>query len=399
MVPTILVLLLGAGLVVAFMPRALPVDVTTAARGAMEVAVADDGMTRVREVFVVSAPLPGRVLRFEGDVGDPVTAGETVLAQIRPSDPAFLDVRTRSEQQAAVRAATAALSLAEAEVLRLEAELDFARAEHERAQRLFARGTISASARDRARMMARTGEASLMTARAGLNVRRHELETAQAALIDPSQEARAMEDGRACCFPVLAPVSGRILRIFRESEGVVEAGAPLVEIGDPADLEVVIDLLSTDAVQVSVGDAVRIERWGTGEVLNGRVRRVEPYGFTKVSALGIEEQRVNVVIDITDPAAVWERLGHGYRVDARIVLWNGADILQVPLGALFRSNGARAVFVIEGGRALQREVAIGRTGDDTVEVTDGLAEGAVVIVHPSDQVVDGVRVEARDAGG
>jgi len=384
-----------AALVYAFLPRPVPVDMATVSRGPLEVSVRDDGYTRVREVYTVSAPISGRVLRFAGDVGDTVEAGETVLVNILPSDPTMLDVRTRTELESAVRAAEANLSLAQAEVDSSQAAVEYARTEYQRTEELTQRGAVSQAALDRARLQLRTQQAALAQAQAALDVRGHELETARAALIGPGDDASADDPGSGCCVAVRAPVSGRILQIFQQSESVVPAGTPLVELGDPHDLEIVVDLLSTDAVQVNDGDDVVIERWGGEGTLNGVVDRVEPYGFTKVSSLGIEEQRVNVIIRLTDPPDVWERLGHGYRIEARVILWRGDNVLQVPLSALFTYGDGRAVFVVRGGRARLVPVEIGHRNPESVEITSGLEEGDRVIVHPSDQVKANVLVTER----
>ena len=221
-----------------------------------------------------------------------------------------------------------------------------------------------------------------------------ELERARAELLSPLA-ARGMKP--SCpCVPVTAPVDGRVLQVIHESEAVVSAGQPLIEIGDPEDLEIVADLLSTEAVRVEPGQRVMIEEWGGGAVLNGRVERVEPYGFTKVSALGIEEQRVNVIIDFTDPPAQWRRLGHGYRVEARIVLWENEDVLKVPLSALFRDAGDWTIFVEREGRAEKRRVEPGRQNGLESEILEGLAVGERIVLYPSDRVVAGVRLTARD---
>lgn len=382
-------------LVYAFLPRPIPVDMADAVRAPLEVSVRDDGYTRVREVYRVSAPLPGRVLRFPGEVGDEVTAGETVLANILPADPTMLDVRTRTELESAVRTAEAGLSLARAEVERIEAAVDYARTDFRRTQELARRGTVSEAALDRARLELRTQEASLNQAMASLDVRQHELETAQAALIGPGENSSEDDTGSGCCVAVRAPVSGRILQIYQESESVVGAGTPLVEIGDPHDLEIVADLLSTDAVRVNVGDQVVIERWGGEGTLNGVVDRIEPFGFTKISSLGIEEQRVNVIIALSDPPEEWERLGHGYRVEARVVLWRSDDVLQVPLSALFNHEDGRAVFVVQAGRARLAPVEIGQRNPDAVQIVSGLEGGERVIVHPSNRVSAGTLVAQR----
>lgn len=387
-------------LIFAFIPDPVPVDTHTVESGPFAVFVEDDGETRVREVYLVSSPLPGRVLRLEGETGDNVEANTTVLARILPTDPNFLDIRTRTELQASVEAAQATRALAEAEVKRIEAEVDFAQSEYQRTQKLFERGTVAQAGMDRAERELRTQQAALNSAQATLHIREHELETAKAALIDPSDSLDAPDDSHAeCCFNVRSPISGQILRVIQESEGVVAAGSPLVEIGDPHDLEIVVDLLSTDAVKVSPGAPVEIHRWGGDGYLNGVVDRIEPYGFTKVSSLGIEEQRVNVIIRLTDPHDTWQRLGHGYRVEVKIFLWQSDDVTQIPLSALFRTHtdtGQKwAVFRITDGRARETVVDVGKFNDTAVQITAGLTPGNTVILHPSDRVKDGARISPR----
>ena len=385
--------ILVAALVYAFRPQPVPVDLAVIERGELTVTIDGDGQTRVREVYVVSAPVPGRVLRIERHVGDAVVANETLLATIQPGDPTFLDRRAQAQAEAAIKAAEAAFALAEAEQARALAELDFARAELNRAEQLAKRGNVSQRDLDRAKLELRTRNAALSTAKASIEMRRFELETARAALIQPGEEG-GEGDRQACCVEVYSPVDGRILRVIHESEGVVAAGAWLVELGDPHDLEIVVDLLSGDAVRIREGAEVTIEDWG-GVSLAGRVRRVEPYAFTKVSALGIEEQRVNVIVDFTDPQKKWQGLGHGYRVDAHILDWRGEDVLKLPLGALFRDGDSWAVFVAEDGVAKLRHIEIDHGNGREAEVLDGLAEGATVILHPGDRIFDGVRVLSR----
>ncbi|MDX1483667.1 MAG: HlyD family efflux transporter periplasmic adaptor subunit [Alphaproteobacteria bacterium] len=393
-VPVVVTAALAAALAYAFWPKPVPVTMGSAVRGPMLVTIEDEGETRVKEAYTISAPLAGRVARFEGDVGDTVVAGTTVVASIQPTAPAFHDVRTHSELEAAVRAAEAALDLAKAQVVRAEAAREFARAELKRAVELNKRGNVSDSALDRARMEARTTRANLAEARAAVRVREFQLQTARAALLAPDPGTAAPPKA-LCCFEVRAPVSGTILRIYRESEAVIEAGAPLVEIGNPAELEIVTDLLSTEAVLVSPGDAVLIDGWGGDKSLNGRVRRVEPFGFTKTSALGIEEQRVNVIIDFTDPPEIWKRLGHGYRVIARIVRWRGDDVLKVPLSALFRSGEDWVLFKVVGGRARRTAITVGHINTQWAEITGGLEAGDRILLHPSARISDGTRVTAR----
>ncbi|WP_029009319.1 efflux RND transporter periplasmic adaptor subunit [Azospirillum halopraeferens] len=393
------VLPVAAGLVYLFRPQPVPVDLVTAAHGPMEVTVDDQGWTRVRDLYVVSAPVDGRIRRVDVRAGDAVTGGAGVVATIEPADPSFLDVRSRVRAEAEVAAAEAALALADAEVARAQAELGFARAELDRAAELARTRTASPRALDLATLDVATREAALATAEAERRVRHHQLTTARAALIDPAAAAARAAAGEAvCCLPVTAPVDGQVLRVLTESEGVVTAGTPIVEIGDTGDLEVVVPLLSTDAVRVAPGAPVRIVRWGGEEELAGRVRRVEPYGFTKVSALGVEEQRVNVIIDLTDPPGRRASLGHGFRVEVRIVVRASDDALMLPAGALFRDGDRWAVFAATGGRAELRHVTVGLVNERAAEIRDGLEAGTPVVLHPGDRVADGVPLVARTGG-
>lgn len=400
MLPGLSGLALALGLSYAFWPRPIPADLGAVKTAPMMVTLDDEGETRVQDIYVVSAPLAGRMLRLVGRVGDRVIAGETVVATIQPTQPTFHDARTHSELEAAVRVAEAARDLAQAELARLAAARDYAAAEYRRAVTLAERGTVSQSALDKAKMEARTQEAAVQTAQAGLEVRVFELETARVALLDPGQkgiEHRTKPDsGEVCCFEVFAPVSGTILRLIQESEAVVPAGAPLIEIGDPTDLEIVVDLLSSEAVRVSAGDEVLIENWGGGQTLHGKVRRVEPFGFTKISALGIEEQRVNVIIGLTDQPELWARLGHGYRVETRVVLWRNEKVMQVPLNTLFRDRGGEwAVFRVVDGAAVLTTVQIGHMNTEAVEIVSGLNPDDTLVLHPSDRITNGIRVVAR----
>ncbi|MDH3228168.1 MAG: HlyD family efflux transporter periplasmic adaptor subunit [Alphaproteobacteria bacterium] len=385
---------MAAGLIYAFWPQPVPVDTAVIGRGELVVTIDSDGRTRVREVYVVSAPVPGRVLRIERHVGDGVVANETLLATIQPTDPAFLDRRARAQAESVAKAAEAAFALAEAEQARAIAELDFAQAELERAEQLAARGNIAKRDLDRAKLTIRTARAAVATAKATVEIRRFELETARAGLIEPGGSG-VKADGQLCCVDVFSPVNGRVLRVMHESETVVAAGTPLVEVGDSRDLEAVVDLLSSDAVRVTEGAEVVIEDWGGRSALSGLVRHVEPTGFTKVSALGIEEQRVNVLIDFADPPDRWRDLGHGYRIEAHIVVWRGAGILKLPLGALFRDGERWAVFVADGGRAQLRHIEIDQANGREAQITAGLSEGDTVILHPSDLIADGVRIVPR----
>jgi HlyD family secretion protein len=386
------VLALALALAWLFRPAAVPVDLAAVGRGPLMVSVSDEGETRVRDMYVVSAPVPGRMRRIELEAGDSVVADRTVVAQIEPSDPAFLDVRSAAEARATADAASAGRTYAEAQVRRAQAELEFAQSELKRIRALAKSHTVSQNDLDSAERRAKTADAALAEAQAALRVRQSEYQVARARLMTPASRRGAS----GCdCVDVYSPVSGEVLRVVTESEGVVQSGTPLIEVGNPVKLEIVVDLLSADAVRVQPGQRAIIEAWGGPRPLEGEVRRVEPFGFTKVSALGIEEQRVNVVIDIKEPREQWQRLGHGYRVEPRIVLWEGRDVLKVPLSALFREGAQWAVFVEKGGRAELRPVEIGHENGLEAEVTKGLEPGELIVLHPGDRVSPGRRLENR----
>jgi HlyD family secretion protein len=389
---------LGGALVLALAwllrPTPVSVDLVTAERGPLQVTVSDEGETRVRDLVVVSAPVAGWMQRVELEVGDRVEAGKTAVARIEPADPAFLDVRADAEVRAALEAAAAARTLAQAQLARAEAENRFAAAEQKRVRALAERKLVATSAVEAADRSAETAAAAVAEARANLTMHNAEYEQVRARLrISPSLGRRKQDDCE--CVVVRSPVNGSVLRIVTESAGVVASGAPLIEIGDPEQLEIVVDLLSAAAVQVKAGQRVLIEAWGGDTALEGVVKRVEPYGFTKVSALGIEEQRVNVIVDITSPRAEWTRLGHGYRVEPSIVLWSADDVLRVPLASLFHSGESWAVFVADGARAALRKVEIGKQSGFEAEVVSGLEPGERIVLHPSDRITDGIRLTER----
>lgn len=383
---------LVVALVSAFWPRAVPVDLVTLTRGPMTVTIEDTGETRVREVYVISAPVAGRMLRIEVHAGDPITRNETVVAMIEPSDPAFRDARAQRELEYGVAAAKAARDLAEATLKGRQAELNLGRKDLERSQQLFAKGMIAKAPLERAEAEVEALQAALETAEAALRQRQFEVNTAEASLMLPGDSRHG---GEVCCFTLRAPITGQMLRLVQENEGVVQIGTPIAEVGDPTQLEVVVDLLSSDAVQVRPGDAALITRWGGSEALKARVRRIEPVGFTKVSSLGISEQRVNVILDIAEPPEKWTRLGHGFQVDVAIIRWAADEVLRVPVGALFRRGDTWAVFRREADRAGEVPVRLGHINDEVAEVLDGLGEGDEVILHPGEKVAEGVRVESR----
>ena len=374
-------------------PRALMADFAEVERGALVVTVDEEGETRVRERYVVSAPLAGRVLRIELEPGDPVVADETVLATFQPNAPVLLDARSRAEAEARVKAARSSLGQAKAERERARAELRHAEAELERYRKLAADEIVSKEILEAYVLRQKTAEEASRAASYAVSSAEFELERARATLV--SSEHRASGSGGPEPIAIRSPVGGVVLRRLRESEAVVPAGEPLLEVADPADLEIVSDLLSSDAVRVEVGQRVLVEHWGGDEPLAGRVRRIEPSGFTKVSALGVEEQRVNVVVDFDDPEAARRHLGDGYRVEVRIVVWEQGEVLKVPSSSLFRHQGEWAVYTVEQGRAKLRTLEVGQRNGLEVEVLGGIGEGADVIVHPSDAIEDGARVEPR----
>jgi HlyD family secretion protein len=377
-----------AVIVLAFLPEPVPVELAVVTRGPMRVTVDEEGRTRVKERYLVSAPLAGRVQRIDLDAGDPVLASETGLASIEPAAPALLDTRSRAESEARVRAAEAARTKTAAELAQARVASDHARKELERARGLAARNNIPEKALERAEVEAENATQGVTAAESAVQIAEYEVQLARAAL----QHTRG-EGGTS--FVLRSPIDGVVLRVLHESAGAVAAGTPLLEVADPKSLEIVADLLSADAVKVQPGYRVSIENWGGNEPLRGRVRRVDPSGFTKVSALGIEEQRVPVILDILDPPEAWSSLGDGFRVELRIIIWEEKDALKVPASAVFSHGEGFAVFVVSSGRATLCPIQIGRRNGLEAEVLGGLEVDETVIAHPSDQVTEGTRVAGR----
>lgn len=387
-------LLLGA-LVLAFLPKPVPVEVSSVTRGPLVVTVDGDGRTRIKDRFVISAPVSGQMPRLELHPGDRVKLGGA-LTEITPIEPPLLDARARAQSEAHARSARAGVSQARARVALAETSLAQARSELARVRTLHERGGVAQAELEAAEYRERAAQAELESARFGARVAQFELQTAEAALLRMKPGAPAGQGAASEAGVLLqSPVDGTVLRVFQESAALVQAGASILELGDPAAIEIVIDLLSADAVAVQPGAEVRVERWGGEAPLEARVRLVEPSGFTKVSALGIEEQRVNVIADFSGPPEAREGLGDGYRVFARVVVWEKADALRVPQTALFRRGERWAVFTVADGRARLREVEIGKRSGGHPELLAGLNEGDRVVVHPSDQLQDGARIEVR----
>ena len=380
--------------VLALRPQPIQVDFAVVEHGQLRVTVDEEGETRVRDRFVVSAPLAGRVLRIELEPGDPVVADETVLATFQPGDPALLDARTRAEAEARVRAAEAGLGRARVDRERAAAESVFARAEFDRHRELAELELVSKEQLESAELRTRTRGEALRSAEFAVRSAEYELEVAQASLLQVRSNQPNSASARSEAIVLRSPIDGVVLRRLRESEAIVPAGEPLLEVADPAELEIVSDLLSTDAVKIRPGQKVLIEQWGEARALRGRVRRVEPSGFTKISALGVEEQRVNVVIDFEDVHEAWEALGDAYRVEVRVVVWEG-DVLKTPTSSLFRRGQAWAVYTVRDGTATLRLVEVGQRNSLEAEVLTGLERGEQVIVHPSDAIDDGIAVVAR----
>jgi HlyD family secretion protein len=390
----LLALALLTGLVAwALRPQPVSVEVAEIGRGLFEQTVDDDGRTRVRDRYTVTAPLSGRVLRIPHRAGD-VVERDAVVAVLLPSVPVLQDDRTVQQLQERAGAAQAAVMRAAALEERAKASREQAQADAARSARLAAEGFLSPSSREQSESTARMRDKELEAARFERIAAERELAQARAALARFRGDA-TLGGAPVQTFDVRAPISGRVLRVLQESEGPVALGAELLELGDIGKLEVVVDVLSTEAVGIPAGADVYIDVGPGRAVVRGRVRRIEPSAFTKVSALGVEEQRVNVVIDLPAGGDEIDALGDGYRVDARIVVHRAQDAVLVPTGALFRDGQAYAVFVVEDGIAKKRVLEVPRRNDRTALVLGGLQPGEQVIVFPGDTVRDGVRVAVR----
>jgi HlyD family secretion protein len=380
-----------AAVVYLFWPAPVAVQTARAERGPLVVTVDEDGKTRIKERYQVSSPLAGRLRRIELHEGDPVEAGKSLLATIEPSDPSLLDARARAEATARVQASETAVEQSTSRLEKARADLAFAETELGRITQMRNRNAASQSELDEAQSKYRSQSEEVAVARHAVTIARFELAQAKAALIHTQETSSSIDEPR---FEIHSPITGHVLRVIQESAGFVEPGTKLIEVGDAADLEIEVDLLSTDAVRVRPGNSVIIEQWGGEQPLHGYVRRVEPSGFTKISALGVEEQRVYVIIDLVEPPEARPTLGDAFRVEARIVEWESSDVLKVPLSALFRDGNEWAVFVVERGTARLRRVKIGHRSSLEAEVLEGIAAGEAVILHPGDNVSPGIAVRA-----
>jgi len=386
--PTYIALAMAAvvGLVLILLPAPVPVEISEVEIGPLQVAIDEDGETRAHDRYVVSAPVAGRVSRIELHEGDRV-AQEQVVAELWPLP---LSAREREEQLARIAAAEALARQAGEQVRHAQADLEQALRESRRMEKLAADGFVAPQAAEQAKVAETTSANELEAARFRARSAEADAKAARAALL-----ALDASRGGSAKIPVRSRVAGKVLRVPEKSERVVAVGTPLMTIGDPSRLEIVVDVLSAEAVKIKPGIPVLLEGWGGEKPLRARVRIVEPYAFTKVSTLGVEEQRVNVVADFVDPPGP---LGDAYRVEAKIIIWSGEGVIKAPVSALFRRGDGWSVFVVEGGRAKRREVRIGNRGDLEAEIVQGLKSGEAVIRHPSNDITDGTRVRARPTG-
>ena len=407
-----LVAVIAVAVAMSSQPKPAAVEVTTAQTGPMRVTVGGRGRTRVQDHYVVHAPVHGNLGRIQLQSGDPVGEGD-VLARIEPIAPPLLDPRQRQELASRADASSAAARQATAGVSRADSRLKFAKKDLARVRSLFEDGTMSRAELEAAELAVDTSRKDLESAKFGARVAKHEKSMAEAALARANRKPsdtpakgkaskgkappEAPETAPEQQLEIHAPVVGRVLRIVRKSEGVVQPGEPLLEVADLRALEVVVDLLTTDAVQVTQGDEVDLLRWGGEQPLHGRVRLIEPAAFTRVSALGVEEQRVNVVIDIDEAPEERPRLGDGFALDAEIVVWSQEEVLKLPLSALFRDSEGWNCYVVEGGVARRRPVELGQRNDFEVQITSGVEAGEQVVLHPSDRISDGAAVEVPSA--
>lgn len=395
-----------AGIVYGLLPQAVPVEAAKATVGPLRVTVEEEGKTRLRSRYIVSAPVSGFMTRLALKAGDHVKSGD-VITRLSPVNAPFLDTRARDTGEARVRVALAALEVANSRIRALqealrsaEVDLSYWTRQQQREQGLVKSGDLPAQRLDQTATEVKRAEAAVSAARANIETANMQIDSAEAevsaaraALGPSSSNGKAAPRGET--IPVKIPAGGRVIRVIQESEGVVNPGTPLIEIGDANAIEVEVEVLSPDAVQMAPGTRVLLSGWGGTGALEGRVRVIEPGGFTKISALGVEEQRVRVIGDITSPEADWKKLGDGYRVESSFVLWEGEQVLQVPANALFRYQNGWALFAMEGGVARRKTVEVGHRTGLAAEILSGLKDGDAVVAHPDETVEDGKKVVVK----
>lgn len=388
-----LVFIAIALLVFAFIPEKIQVDLISVEKGNLTVSVEGEGKTRIHDIYTIYTPIEGRVTRIESNAGDSVIAGKTIIANMYPANPAFLDKRSEIQAKADINGAEAALELASSRVRQAQAQLKFDQSEYKRAQELFKNNMISIAELERVEIQLTMQKAEKDTSLANRTLMESRLKVAQAELLQP--DITSDIESETCQICIYSPVDGHVLRILHKSESIIPAGTALVEIGDPKDLEVNIEMLSTNAVKVKVGDKAFIKRWGGIENLTARVKVIEPSGFTKISALGVEEQRVNVILSLTEPYEKWQSLGDAFRVEAEIIIEDIKNINKVPLSALFRQNSKWSVLKVIDGEVFLQAVMVGKRNNLFAEITQGLTIGEQVITHPNNNIEVGMSVIQR----
>ncbi len=384
-----IVLIVVGLLIYGFLPPTREVDLFSVTRGPLQITIEEEGRTRLKDRFTISAPTAGYLRRITAKVGDAVDKGQ-IVAALEPLQSQALDPRTRATAEAAVASADAALKAAIEREKVTNADVVYLEQRQARLKALYDKGSISKDQFDQINSEAQKARAFQLSAAAEVSVAHSELERAKIVLRNFSSVK-----GNGNIMAVTSPVNGAVFRVYHESEGAVNMGEPLMDIGDPGNIEVLVEVLSSDAVKIKKGTAVLFKRWGNDAPLNGTVRLIEPAGFTKISSLGVEEQRVLVLADITSPRNQWDVLGDGFRMEAHFVIWEGENILQIPASALFRSGREWAVFVAENGRARKRLLTIGQRNGLAAQVVSGLKEKEKVIAYPDDTIGEGTKITQR----
>jgi len=386
--------IIGALVALAMKPKPLEVDAGEVSLGAMQMTIDDDGEARVRDRYIVSAPLSGKLLRIDLDPGDAVKKGG-ILATIDPGVPDLLDPRARAQAQAAVNSAEASIRSAKTQVKARTDDLAQLEKTYQRTKLLHEKGNLADAELEKAESAKVAGENALDAATAAVDIARFELEQASTALLHFTDDKTDREGSDDSSLAIKSPIDGVVLRMKEKSSRMIQAGEPLLELGDPTELEMRIDVLSQDAVRIKAGQKVIVEHWGGEGDLVGRVRHVEPSAYTEVSALGVDEQRVDVIADFESLAGDGAALADGYRIEARIVVWENDQVIKAPVGALFRDGDDWAVYRVVGQNARLTKLQLGQNNGEVAEVKSGLEKGDRVILHPGDRIEEGTLIEPR----
>ncbi len=375
----------------ALRPQPIPVDWALIEKGEMQVTIKEEGETRVRDIYIVSSPIAGHLARTNLDEGEEVKANVTTIASIHPLDPPFLDERRLLELNAVADAANSAVALAEADHQSALLKLELAEKEYQRSLKLSKNNVVSSQRLETVQNEAEIAKSLVESTRAKVDFAKSEYKSALARLKQPTSESQH-NLGKTCCIKLASPIDGVVLRVHARSQQAVQPGTKIAEVGNPKNLEIIVDLISSDAPKLKRDAKILISKWGGGKTLTAHLRRVEPGAFTKVSSLGIEEQRVNAIMDLE---TVPDSLGHGYRVVVEMVIWSKADVKKIPISALFRTHGKWSAFFLNDGRAVLKDLKIGQMNENYAEVIQGAEEGETVILYPNDQIMDRSRVERR----